>query len=472
MSELTNCLTAVYELHRTVDNTAVYDFIVECSKASTKTWNRANYLFKDYVSHNEGKIPGYLTIRKIMTDDYDDTIYGNQDILTVSLAKEQVRMLGKSWVSYKGLLSLKKKGKYNKPVRQPHFRSHNALSVIYITQQSIVRSSARTGYFSFSNCPGNICRLPVSYERMKYARIVPKPGYFKIEMIYTAPVESMSNSSRNPVYAGIDLGIDNLAVVSIDKQGVRPLIIDGKAIKSWNIFYNSVIADKKSRLTKHWVPSNDADDVSILKDIRTSRAIEVEWDKRSKTIMGYLHWASRQIVDYCKFFGVTDIVIGHNKEWKQNLKKSKKLSRRVRRHFASIPFNTLISQIEYKANRKGIRVKVVEESYTSKTCVLLGEIPEKHESYGAVRVHRGLLEVKQSGLTINADVNGACQIVRKCKPNSFNVKDEGVMVWAGLLMPKRIRFKKRCVPSVFLVGSTGSARCKTLNLRSVQNGTY
>lgn len=211
--------------------------------------------------------------------------------------------------------------------------------------------------------------------------------------------------------------------------------------------------------------------MEVLKPIRTSKSIEVEWDNRDKFMNSYMHWASRQIVSYCKFFGVTDIVIGHNKEWKQNLKKSKRLNRRTRRHFASIPFNILISQITYKAAQTGIRVHVTEESYTSKTCVLLGELPEKHEDYGAVRVNRGLVKVKNSDLSINADVNGACQIVRKCNPNSFNVKDEGVTVWAGLLMPKRVRYKEGCAPSVFLVGSSELDRVKAENRSYVQNVT-
>lgn len=468
MLELNSCLTATYELHLTSDTKEIFNFLGKCCKSATKTWNRTNYLFKKYVNENNGKIPSYLTIRKLLTDSFDEAIYGNQEVLTISLAKEIVRMVGKCWQSHKGLLSLKSKGQYGKPIRQPHFKSHNALTTVYITQQSIVKSSAKKGYFRFSNCPDVICRLPVSYERMKYARIVPKPGYFRIEMVYANPVKSMESSMRNPVYAGIDLGITNLAVVTIDKKNVRPLIIDGKSVKSWNIFYNRVISDKKSKLTKAWF---DRGDVEVLKPIRTSKSIEVEWDNRDKFMNSYMHWASKQIVGYCKFFGVTDIVIGHNKEWKQNLKKSKRLNRRTRRHFASIPFNILISQITYKAAQTGIRVHVTEESYTSKTCVLLGELPEKRENYGAVRVNRGLVKVKNSDLSINADVNGSCQIVRKCNPNSFNVKDEGVMVWAGLLMPKRVRYKERCAPSVFLVGSSELDRVKAENRSYIQNVT-
>lgn len=348
MSELNNCLTATYGLHLTSDTKEIFNFLEKCCKSATNTWNRTNYLFKKYVNENNGKIPSYLTIRKLLTGSFDEAVYGNQEVLTVSLAKEVVRMVGKCWQSHKGLLSLKSKGQYSKPIRQPHFKSHNALTTVYITQQSIVKSSAKKGYFRFSNCPDVICRLPVSYERMRYAGIVPKPGYFRIEMVYASPVMSVESSKRNLVYAGVDLGVTNLAVVTIDKKNVRPLIIDGKSVKSWNIFYNRVISGKKSRLTKAWFGRGD---VEVLKPIRTSKSIELEWDNRDKFMNSYMHWASRQIVGYCKFFGVTDIVIGRNKEWKQNLKKSKRLNRRTRRHFASIPFNIQGSPGGYSCSR-------------------------------------------------------------------------------------------------------------------------
>lgn len=106
--------------------------------------------------------------------------------------------------------------------------------------------------------------------------------------------------------------------------------------------------------------------------------------------------------------------------------------------------------LTYKAEKVGIETQVVEESYTSKTCVLAGELPVKHESYAATRVKRGYLKVKSTGATINSDVNGACQIVRKCKPDAFPVKADGVEVWDGLLRPAKLYFgsRLRCVPSV------------------------
>lgn len=60
------------------------------------------------------------------------------------------------------------------------------------------------------------------------------------------------------------------------------------------------------------------------------------------------------------------------------------------------------------------------------------------------------MKVKNTGAIINSDVNGACQIVRKCKPDAFPVKADGVEVWDGLLRPVKLFYgsRLRCAPSV------------------------
>jgi len=69
---------------------------------------------------------------------------------------------------------------------------------------------------------------------------------------------------------------------------------------------------------------------------------------------------------------------------------------------------------------------LVEESHTSKCSFLDNEAIAHHEQYLEKRVRRGLFRSAQ-GLLINADVNGAGNIVRKSEPNAFTgVKADGV----------------------------------------------
>jgi transposase len=86
----------------------------------------------------------------------------------------------------------------------------------------------------------------------------------------------------------------------------------------------------------------------------------------------------------------------------------------------AIPFDRLIQQIRYKAQLVGIKVTTEEEGYTSKCSALDLETIGKHEdhAYAGKRVKRGLFRTSL-GILINADVNGALNILRKVIGDTF-----------------------------------------------------
>jgi putative transposase len=79
----------------------------------------------------------------------------------------------------------------------------------------------------------------------------------------------------------------------------------------------------------------------------------------------------------------------------------------------------------YKAENVGIKVILVEESYTSGTSFLDGEMPIKENYNKSRRIHRGLFKAN-NGRLINADLNGAYQIMKKVFPEAFAEGIEGV----------------------------------------------
>ena len=99
--------------------------------------------------------------------------------------------------------------------------------------------------------------------------------------------------------------------------------------------------------------------------------------------------------------------------------------------------------IIYKAERHGIKVIVTEESYTSKASFLDNdEIPvygknDTKKSFSGKRIKRGLYRTTD-GTTINADVNGAGNIMRKVFPKAF---DEAFLSLTSLLRPKSFVLK-------------------------------
>jgi putative transposase len=75
--------------------------------------------------------------------------------------------------------------------------------------------------------------------------------------------------------------------------------------------------------------------------------------------------------------------------------------------------------IVYKAQMQGIKVIQREESYTSKCSFIDNEEICKHENYKGKRIKRGLYK-SQNGRVINADLNGALNILKKEIPNAFD----------------------------------------------------
>ena len=78
--------------------------------------------------------------------------------------------------------------------------------------------------------------------------------------------------------------------------------------------------------------------------------------------------------------------------------------------------------IQYKALLVGMNVELVDESHTSKCSFLDGESIEHHEHYAGRRVKRGLFKTRSAKL-INADVNGAYNIIKKAVPKAFDKVD-------------------------------------------------
>ena len=137
---------------------------------------------------------------------------------------------------------------------------------------------------------------------------------------------------------------------------------------------------------------------------------------RDNKISDYLHKASRYIVNQLVSRHVTDLVIGHNKKWKQGTK----LGKKTNQNFVSIPFNKFIDMLTYKCALVGISVHSVDESYTSKASFLDRDfIPDykptdltKHKFSGR-RKCRGLYKSKNFIQFLNADVNASLNIMRK-----------------------------------------------------------
>ena len=228
-------------------------------------------------------------------------------------------------------------------------------------------------------------------KSVKQFRIVPRNGCYIIEIVYEFIEKKYINNNK---YLSIDLGVKNLATC-FDSSSQTSFIINGNPLKSINQYSNKLISKTQSELKK----SND---------LNTSKKLNRIFFKRNNKIKDYLHKVSRIVVDYCVKNNISNIVIGLNKEWKQEVN----LGDKNNQNFVYIPFDKLIQMIKYKGQKVGINVTTHEESYTSKCSSLDLETLSYKETYNGKRIKRGLY-VSKNGIKINADLNGAINVLRK-----------------------------------------------------------
>ena len=242
---------------------------------------------------------------------------------------------------------------------------------------------------------------------VREVRFIPGAHYITAEIVYV--IEDAEMLPDNGRYFGIDLGIGNFAAIA--SNVMPPLIINGGQLKAINQFYSKQSARLSAVETAmHPVTANSG--IKYCKQTNRMRSLEA---KHCARIKDGLHKISRYIVDLAVEHNISKIIVGKNDGWKQNIN----LGKRTNQQFVQLPHARFITMLMYKAASKGIVVVTSEESYTSKTSHLDGELPVEQEVYKGKRVKRGLFKTAQ-GILINADVNGAAQIVRKVVP-VFNI---------------------------------------------------
>ncbi|HEY4389324.1 MAG TPA: transposase [Ktedonobacteraceae bacterium] len=329
--------------------------------------------------------------------------------LPAKAAQQVLRVLDKNWQAFFAALKAWEvnpsafQGRPKLPKYKDKVKGRNVL--IY-TAQAISTTALRKGVIAPSQLGIEVISIQPEVNQV---RIVPRNGHDVIEVIYEQEPEQ---EAVNPnLYASIDLGINNLATLTSNKSGFVPRMVNGCPVKSMNQFYNKEYARLQSTLAQ------------MDEKRHTSHRLERLTNTRTRKIDHYLHTASRRIIDVLVSEGIGSLIIGHNPEWKQAVN----LGSRTNQNFVSIPFARFIHMLSYKAELVGMRVKISEESYTSKCSFLDNEPICKHEQYAGKRVKRGLFR-SASSKCYNADVNGSYNILRKVVPDAFGQRDSGCVV--------------------------------------------
>lgn len=354
---------------------------------SKNVYNEANYILRqEFVKNN--RILGAYDIQKLMQnmDCYKEC--GSQ------AAQKTIQMLDKAWKSF--LVSIKDYSKnpikYLGKPKIPKYLKKDGRQVFSLKN---IQCTLKDGLLriSFKPFKGYTVRTHAK-GRLIQCRFVPKGLYYVMEIVYEIEVPDIPKNSDRIV--AIDIGVNNF-ITMVNNISENPIAVKGGIIKSINQFYNKQKANIQSELKK----VNDKD---------WSKKLQKLTNRRYEMIKYQMHCISKYVVDWCVLYGIDTLVVGHNNEWKQK--------KQGMQNFTYIPYELFIKILSYKCENNGIRFIENEESYTSGTSFLDNEDPIKENYRKERRVYRGLF-IADCGKKINADVNGAYQIMKKVFPKIF-----------------------------------------------------
>jgi putative transposase len=245
-------------------------------------------------------------------------------------------------------------------------------------------------------------KLPPSLvgKTIKQIEIIPKHHLFQAVFVYEQEVKKFKLIEPNDQIMSIDLGLNNLAT-GVTNGLIKPFIIDGRRIKSLNAYYNKRKAKIQSELEKS-------------RGKKWSYKLQSLTDKRNARINDYLHKATAYVIKTSLTHNISKVVIGDVAKSLDHIN----LGNKTNQNFVNLSLGQFVDKLSYQLGQHGIKLIVANESYTSKASFLDGDkMPKKYDKeakpiYSGKRIKRGLYRSKD-GTLINADVNGAYNILRK-----------------------------------------------------------
>lgn len=377
------------------------DYLVlkELSHTAKNLANQAIYNVRQYY-FTEGEYLNYQKNYALLKDSE------NYKILNSNMAQQILKEVDGSFKSFFGLLKLAKKGKYAfKDCKLPHYFPKEGFTTLVI---GFVRLNGNKLIVPFSNMykkshsPIEITIPPILVDKhIKEIRIIPKANARFFEIQYTYKTECVQRNLNQNNALAIDLGINNLATC-VTNTG-KSFIIDGRRLKSINQWFNK----KNARL-------QGIKDKQGFGKRTTNRQKAIARDRNNKA-NDYMSKAARIIINYCIANDIGTLVVGYS----ETFQRGSNLGKQTNQNFVSIPYGKLRDKLQYLCELNGIAFVKQEESYTSKASfwdkdnipVYNADNPQEYEFSGN-RIHRGMYKTKD-GITFNADVNGALNILRK-----------------------------------------------------------
>jgi putative transposase len=391
-----------------LSNHQVYNQIDEMCFASKNLYNTATYIMRQsFFAWGKSNVPQYNSLYHMMKD------LDLYKALPAKVSQQVLRMVAQNWTSFfaASLEYSLEPAKFTGRPSLPGYLEKDGRYCVIFTSQATSKKQLGQELIKLSeiNYCFETCVKLGKINKYCQSRIIPKLDHYVLEIVYEVPDVPVKN---NDSIAAIDFGVNNLMAITSNVPGFQPVLINGRPLKSINQFYNS----KRAAIT-----SNNGN--------KSSKRLKRFTTNRNHKVKDYLHRASTYVINLLAELGVSKLVLGKNKGWKNGIN----IGGVNNQNFVQIPHAQLIDMLTYKGAMKGIEVIIQEESYTSKASFLnndfiptYGNKPENWQPSGK-RVKRGLY-ISQNGIAINADINGSYNILKKAFPEAFGIRDREVLV--------------------------------------------
>lgn len=399
-----------------------YAMLREMCQYSNNLYNVALYNIRQYFFNEKRFLQYESNYHYCKTNE-------NYGLLQAGVAQQTLKVADRSFKSFFNLVKKCKTGDYRyHDVKIPHYRKKGGYFNLILSTNAINIKNGRLLVpmsRAFSKLHGNkeiLLPFPerLADKKIKEIRILPNfdGTYFKIQYCYE--VSCKERTSDNGVM-GIDIGVDNLASCITDNG--TAFIMDGRKLKSINHYWNKQKAYYQS-----------AADHQKQKQTHRIDSLTRKRNNRTKDIM---RKSARYIVNYCTANGIGTVIAGYNPDFKRSVN----IGKVNNQNFTQISFGDFRQILACLCEQEGILYIEQEESYTSKSSFLDNDILPVYDienpykgTFSGKRIQRGLYR-STDGTLVNADINGAANIVRKSKQN---FRMEGLC--KGLLAsPQRIR---------------------------------
>jgi len=196
--------------------------------------------------------------------------------------------------------------------------------------------------------------MPWKYAKPKFCEISFSGKEYILNATYVMDVQNQVTGQDT---AGIDLGEIHIAAVA---TGNGVIIANGRELRSKRRYQNKVKAhfsrkmDKRKKGSRRWKRLNKAKKKTLT--------------KLNNQIRDILHKQTTKVVEAMKKDGVSTVGIGDLRDIRQNVDYGKKANQKIHQ----MPVGKVREMITYKAQRIGMAVRIVDESFTSQTCPKCG----------------------------------------------------------------------------------------------------